>query len=97
MAEHYQPSTKTWSREDTSAADAREAELTRAYNNASSYGSAAPPPPMATAPPPQGQVTSSISVKIFCQPCLNLSDASKVVRCYLFHVMDGSLLFHDIN
>merc|ERR1712110_1273343 len=54
VAEHYDYATKTWHREDTTAADQREQALTRAYNNSESYGANAAPPPMAAAPPPAG-------------------------------------------
>lgn len=58
VAEHWQPATNTWSREDTAAADVREQALTRAYDNVN-YGANSAPPPMAAAPPPMAGAPAS--------------------------------------
>merc|ERR1719498_1307039 len=57
VAEHWRNG--TWVREDTAAADQREAALTRGYENSAATAAAAPPmaaapPPMATPPPAGG-------------------------------------------
>lgn len=54
--EVYDPATGTWVAEDQSAADAREAQLTKGYAHSEPVAAAAPPPPMGgmMSGPPQG-------------------------------------------
>jgi len=67
VAEHYDYATRTWQREDMSAADQREQALTRAYNNSELYGANAAPPPMAAAAPPPVGAASPTSGGRFTQ------------------------------
>eukprot|EP00658_Telonema_sp_P-2_P071566 TRINITY_DN6080_c0_g1_i1.p2 TRINITY_DN6080_c0_g1~~TRINITY_DN6080_c0_g1_i1.p2 ORF type:complete len:127 (+),score=37.91 TRINITY_DN6080_c0_g1_i1:288-668(+) len=57
--ETWDPNTGTWVSEDTAAADAREAELSKAYASSTPVAAAAPPPPMgSSAGPPMGAAAS---------------------------------------